>query len=124
MLGEHNCIGSKGAHVHSTFLRHQQQCSGPLKMVDVFHGKGALRLVRVRVRHGTEAGRPTSSSAGCGIMGTAANARLRENGPVHGWANGGAGCKLQTATHWVSLAYWVRRLPCEGHHAFLSPELQ
>jgi hypothetical protein len=35
--------------VHSTFLRHQQQCSAPLKAADVFHGKGVLRLAGVRV---------------------------------------------------------------------------
>jgi hypothetical protein len=53
--------------VHSTFLRHQQQCSAPLNFVPVFHGKAALRLAGGSLDDRTAA-RPTSSPAACGLL--------------------------------------------------------
>jgi hypothetical protein len=50
--------------VHSTFLRHQQQCSAPLKGVVALHGKGALRLAGGGLDHGTAARHVTSWAAG------------------------------------------------------------
>jgi hypothetical protein len=82
--------------VHSTFLRHQQQCSAPLNAADVFHGKGVLRLAAVRVPHGTAARRPTSSSASVASL------------PVRGYATTGVSMVGQTAVQRANLGIAAR----------------
>jgi hypothetical protein len=64
------------------FLRHQQPCSAPLPC-----GRGVVVVTGV-ARNGSVPLVP----CGPGRVATAAAAGLRENGSVHGRANGVAGC--------------------------------